>query len=216
MSTDLAAENLKSLKKPELADLCKARNLKVSGTKEELIQRLLGGSVTVTASTQSASAPKAATKPLTKPLTKALSKAATEVRSEEVVKRLAQVKLPIIQLRRNKFGNCIHMDTQLVFNIETRRAYGKQKVDGIVEPLTDEDIETCKMYKFAYVIPTNLDRNKSDLKSVAVEELNEEDMEEDELAEDDENDDDDDDDDEEFEEEPEEVDEIDEFDTTFE
>jgi hypothetical protein len=74
------------------------------------------------------------------------------------------------------------MQTGLVFNTD-KMVYGKQKDDDII-PLTPEDIELCKKYKFMYKLPENLNvsKNLDDIKIDEVEE--EEDLDDDDLEED--------------------------------
>jgi hypothetical protein len=51
------------------------------------------------------------------------------------------------------------MDTKLLFDETTQKVYGKQNYQtGQIDMLTSEDIETCQMYKFPFIIPENLDQ----------------------------------------------------------
>lgn len=153
-------ELLRGMSKAELTSLCKARGFKTTGTKDQLIGALTGKSV--------------------EPAKPAAKTAASKAKQQQApptppVKKVIQASVPTIQLRRNDFGNCEHRETGLVFDTDTKQVIGKQNKDGTIDSLTDEDIDTCNKYKFLYVIPTNLDRNKSDLKHVEVEELDAED-----------------------------------------
>ena len=75
------------------------------------------------------------------------------------------------------------MQTGLVFGTD-KVVYGKQTDSGDIIPLTAEDIELCKKYKFVYKLPENLNVNKSldDIKIDDVEE--EEDLDDEDLVDD--------------------------------
>lgn len=66
---------------------------------------------------------------------------------------------PIIQIRRNKYGNYEHEPTNLIFDKDEKIVIGKQENENIIE-LTEEDIESCKKFKFNYKLPENLDKGK--------------------------------------------------------
>jgi hypothetical protein len=173
------------LNKKELSDICKSKNLPVSGTKADLIKRIVG----VENNRKSDNKLKN-----------------NNTKQPEVIKKLIE-KIPTIQIRRNVFGNLVHSETLLVFNNSTKRAYGKQNDDGSVSDLTPDDIDLCHKYKFAYDIPENLDK-KDVLEDDDDDELDDEEVVEEEeldddigdLEDDDDDDVDDDDDEEELEE----------------
>ena len=165
-SEDILDPELMKLSKKELSDLCKAKNLPVSGTKADLIKRIVGNENNKGKSTTSK----------------------TSAKQPEIIKKLVE-KIPTIQIRRNNFGNFEHAETSLLFNNNTKRAYGRQNEDGSVSELTPEDIDLCHKYKFAYDIPENLDK-KDDVDDEDDEELDDEEViEEDEELEDEELDD---------------------------
>ena len=135
VSEDILDPELMKLNKKELSDLCKAKNLPISGTKADLIKRIVGtennkGKITTSKTTS---------------------------KQPEIIKKLVE-KIPTIQIRRNNFGNFEHDETRLLFNNNTKRAYGKQNDDGSVSELTPDDIDLCHKYKFAYDVPENLDK----------------------------------------------------------
>ena len=159
---DILDPELMKLNKKELSDLCKAKNLPVSGTKADLIKRIVGAETNKTKSTTSK----------------------TTSKQPEVIRKLVE-KIPTIQIRRNNFGNLEHSETHLLFNNVTKRAYGRQNEDGSISELTPEDIDLCHKYKFGYDIPENLDK-KDDIDDEDDEELDDEEeiIEEDEELED--------------------------------
>lgn len=160
-SEDILDPELMKLNKKELSDLCKAKNLPVSGTKADLIKRIVGNETNKGKSTTSK----------------------TTSKQPEVIKKLVE-KIPTIQIRRNNFGNFEHAETSLLFNNTTKRAYGRQNEDGSVSELTPEDIDLCHKYKFAYDVPENLDK-KDNIDDEDDEELDDEEVvEEDEELED--------------------------------
>ena len=141
---------LSKMSKNELVELCKAKNLKVTGTKPELIQRLVSFE----------SEPKKVTPPAA------------------VQPKLVHKENPPIALYRNKFGNFEHTNTNFVFNEKTEKVYGKQNPDGTVSDLSLDDIETCNQWKFTYDIPMNLEDGKNVTTDKALLELEEEEEEE--------------------------------------
>lgn len=151
LPTSTNNSQLEKLNKKELVELCKAKGIRHTGTKNDLIVRL-SGQDTITTSKKTE--------------TKATSK------DPPVVKNLV-AKIPTVPIRRNQFGNFEHPETSLVFNNKTQKVFGKQNDDGTVEDLTPEDIDICNKYKFSYQLPENLDK-KLDLADVKVEELEEE------------------------------------------
>lgn len=116
------------LEKKELVELCKSKNLKIGGTKKDLVDRILKYD-----------------EELNKP------------QKVEIVKKLVE-KIPSIQIHKNNWGNFEHTDTSLVFNNKTQKIFGKQNKDGTISKLTKNDIDICNKYKFSYVIPDNLDK----------------------------------------------------------
>ena len=131
LKDDILDPELMKLNKKELSEMCKAKNLPISGTKADLIKRLLSKEI-----------PKNTINEKTK--------------NSEIVKKLVE-KIPTIQIKKNSFGNYEHNESKLLFNNTTKRAFGKQNPDGTIATLTTEDIDLCHKYKFTYDIPENLD-----------------------------------------------------------
>lgn len=150
---------LLKMTKTELVELCKSKGLKISGSKQELADRILNAETNKKES-------------LFTDIKKSSQKS-----SPTVIKKLVE-KIPSIQIRRNKFDNFVHEETGLVFNNKTQKVYGKQNSDGTVSDLTSEDIDLCNKYKFSYYIPDNLDK-KSNIKDIDIKDLDDsEDVEE--------------------------------------
>ena len=133
---DILDPELMKLNKKELTEMCKSKNLPISGTKADLIKRLVSKE----------------DQKQTK-LTPINKKSDTA----EVVKKLVK-NIPAIQINKNSFGNYEHAESRLVFNNTTKRAFGKQNDDGSISELTAEDIDLCHKYKFTYDIPENLNK----------------------------------------------------------
>lgn len=163
VSSEITPETIAKSSAVELKAMCKTKGLKCSGKKEELVARLLeslSGKPTEVKQTTLKAPP---------------IKKATPAPATEIAKKITGA-IPAIPIRRNAFGNFEHFATKLVLvgvNEKTSKVVGKQKDDGTVAPLTEEDIELCKQYKFNYEIPENLDTNKG-LKNVKIEGLDEE------------------------------------------
>lgn len=136
-----------------LKALCRKHSLKVTGKKEILIQRLVdfmnNGS-----ESKSVSGSK-----------KKSSKKNVESKIQTAIKE----KIPVIQIRRNQFGNYEHKETGFVFSKIDKNVIGKQNDSGVLDELTEDDIELCNKYKFKYVIPSNL--NKKSIKDTIVDEI---------------------------------------------
>ena len=165
LSNNTDSETLLKCNKQELNAMCKKRGLKCSGTKSELLSRLLGKEVVVD-------------KKVTK---KTVNK--SKVETTDVVKKLT-AKIPNIVIRRNQFNNYEHPDSKLIFDNETKYVIGKQNDDGSVDDLTEDDIDLCNAFKFKFKLPDNLD-SKVSLDDVIVDELEEEEEDLDEIEEED-------------------------------
>jgi len=165
--TDITMEKIMVATKDMLVAMCKKKGLKQSGKKEELYKRLVDSlSSTSTVETK-----------------KAVSTSSSSTKKEDapVIKSIKE-RTAELAIRKNKFGNYEHFESGIVFNNETKMAIGHQNTTGKVDSLTDNDIETCKKYKFKYTLPENLSVDKG-LNNVKVEDVDDED--EDELDEDD-------------------------------
>ena len=143
------------MNKNELIEICKTKGIKVSGTKNELIERLLNGGVVSSKNEKN-----------------------TKITpcEPEIIKKLVS-KLPTISISRNKFGNYEHSETLFVFNNKNKKVIGKQNADGTISNLTKDDIDICNKYKFGFEIPENLDSNKNGA-DVEIDELDEKEDEE--------------------------------------
>lgn len=132
---DLAPERLLRCLKTELVALCKKRGVKCTGNKAQLIKNLLGK----TGAELSASK----------------SKKTKKTSAAPVAKRLA-LAAPVLELRKNKFGNYEHFETGFVFNKVSKKVIGKQSPDGSVIPLTTLHIDECKRLNLDYALPENI------------------------------------------------------------
>ena len=152
--------DLLKLGKSELIEMCKAKALKVSGSKQDLVDRIMNAEANKIV---------------------AVAEKKGQKTSPPIIKKLVE-KIQNIHIKRNKFNNFEHEETSLVFNNKTQKVYGKQNPDGTVSDLTPEDINLCNKYKFSYYIPDNLDK-KSNMKDVELKELDDEDELEEEVEE---------------------------------
>ena len=153
---EFSLDRIYKANKAELSAMCKAKGLKCTGTKDELISRLNGGSDKNEMKKESddKSAKKETKKEQGKNNMPSLLRAITS-------------KISDTPIKRNQFGNFEHAETRLVFNRDTQTVNGKQQDDGTVSSLTDEDIELCKKFKFNFKIPDNLDKDNLDNVKVA-------------------------------------------------
>ena len=192
-STGLVVDNqLMKLGRNELVEMCKGKGLKVGGTKNNLVSRIQQYENNKTTNIFKTENEKSQAK-------------SNGPGSNVVISKLVE-KIPVIEIKKNKFGNYEHFDSSLVFDNKTQKIYGKQSSDGTISKLTKEDIDTCNKYKFSYVLPDNLDED--DDEEIEYEEVVEVDDEQ--VADEEEEEDDDEEQDEEEEEEEEEEIELDE------
>jgi hypothetical protein len=126
---------LLGLKKDVLQTMCKDRSLPASGSKPDLIDRLLN---------RNEPKPKK-----TKTKTKKPKNAEAPVLSTLTAKTL--------NVRRNDFGNYEDLDTGFIFDPSSNIVVGKQNPDGSIDNLVLPDVEKCIELKYAYRLPTNLE-----------------------------------------------------------
>lgn len=178
MSVEFNAETMSKLTVAELKAICKQRNLKLSGTKSDIIGRLMGKPEAESpkeAKPSKDAKPSKETKtaePKPKTAAKKAEVAQAKVLDTPVVKKILSNNIKQVLITRNKFNRYEHAETGLVFANETRTVIGKQLPDGTIDHLTEEDIDTCNAFKFQYELPPNLD-HKAKLNDVVVKELDE-------------------------------------------
>lgn len=159
--TEITREKILGGSKDMLIAMCKKAGVKVTGKKEELVQRL---TEFLANKNDKKVEPKVEKK--------------TEKTDQPVIRTMKE-RTAELAIRKNKFGNFEHTQTGLVFNTENKMVYGRQVDDAVVD-LTVEDIELCKKYKFPYKIPENLNTSKN-LDDIKIEDLEEEVLDEDDL-----------------------------------
>jgi hypothetical protein len=155
-SSSPAAKELENLTKTQLIEMCKTKNLKVSGTKNELIARILESESII------------------RPTPHVVQTTTTTavVRSPTIIKKLVD-KIPKLEIKRNSDGYYVHEETSFVFDTKTQKVYGKLDKNNKIEELSADDIDICNKYKFSYVLPNNLDK-KINILDVKVDELDDE------------------------------------------
>jgi len=169
---DLDEEIIKKSTIPELKKLCEKHGLKSTCKKKEelcdrLKQFLLDGKIE-------------------EKEPKRKVKETSEYNSSAKVFKYIQNDDKIV-INKNKFGNYEHDETKLVFNKITKEVMGYQLENGEIRDIDVDDIELCKKYKFAYILPKNLVlKNIDDLKIEEEEDSSEEEFEEIEESEDEE------------------------------
>ena len=115
----------------ELKAFCKQLKLTVGGKKQDLIDRILksrqNGSQNGSQNTTETKQETTSDKP----------------KKKRSPNRMPNIPVSSIQIKKNEHGNYEHPETKLVFNREERAVIGKQKDDGTIGVLTEEDIEVC-------------------------------------------------------------------------
>ena len=161
---ELLRESADKYSKTELVELCKTKNLKYSGTKDELYGRLISSSggnnnneniIKSTIDTKKKNNNK---------------KKSILPKNEPKIFQFVKTKVPEIKISKNAFGHKEHKETGFIFD-ENDKVYGKQNVDGTICFLDENDIDICKQYKFGYIIPTNLEHSSKNNQEEIVEEL---------------------------------------------
>jgi hypothetical protein len=145
--------------KKTLEAICRIRKLKISGKKEELQTRILESTGQIVEKKEVETPKVKVKKTPTKKITP----------SSSVLQKLEE-KSHTYDIGRNKWNNYEHLETRFVFDPNDKSVYGRQCDDGSVVELVRDDIELCKKYKFAYVIPSNLNKN-TDGGDVEIDEL---------------------------------------------
>jgi hypothetical protein len=158
-SLSSAAKELEILTKTQLIEMCKTKNLKVSGNKTELIARILE------------------TESKTQPVVSVPAQVSQQ--PPQIIKKLVE-KIPKLEIKRNAAGYFVHAETSFVFDTKTQKVYGKLVGEDKLEELTADDIDICNKYKFSYILPNNLDK-KINILDVKVDELDDDVELEDEL-----------------------------------
>ena len=126
-SNQKESNSLTKKTKAQLVELCKKYNLKITGKKSVLIERLNKRNK----------------------LGKLVQKSGNMV--------------PVIQIRKNSFGNYEHLDTGFVFSKVEQKVIGVQNKDGTIRSLVSEDLELCNKFKFAYQMPELLEVNTDEI-----------------------------------------------------
>ena len=167
-SLSSAAKELEILTKTQLIEMCKSKNLKVSGNKIELISRILD----VESKTQPV-----------------VQSGISHPQQPQIIKKLVE-KIPKLEVKRNAAGYYVYahkleghngsVETSFVFDTKTQKVYGKLIGEDQIEELSAEDIDICNKYKFSYILPNNLDK-KINILDVKVDELDDDVELEDEL-----------------------------------
>jgi len=140
--SEFTLEELSSKKKTELQGICKDRKLKVTGKKEEIIDRILSFKI------------------------QQKSINSTKSNSAKTLLQSLNTPPPAIRIRRNAWGNYEHPEHHFVFDKVTEVVVGIQLDNGTVKDLDEESIELCNKYKYKYVLPDNLDKNTKSINDI--------------------------------------------------
>ena len=124
----------------KLKEMCRAKNLKVTGKKADLVQRLENPAAPENRAGNTTRKKKSLFKP------------------KDVTKIVEKPRGPISKLavRKNAEGYYVHLETHLVFDPKSQKAVGRWK-DGQVKWLTKHDVEVCIKLGVSYELPENLD-----------------------------------------------------------
>jgi hypothetical protein len=123
-------EHLLTLKRDELVKLCVEHKKAKSGTKSDLIARLLGDPVEA------------------KPKKKKVN--TIQKNTLQQLEPHIQKHTPVILIERNQHGQFQHIESGLVFDPHTKKVIGKSSGSESLELLDLEDLEVCHKYHFQY------------------------------------------------------------------
>lgn len=74
----------------------------------------------------------------------------------QITEQLISSRVNAVHFYKNNWGRYENTNTGFVYDPAIKRIYGKQMMDGVVAPLTLNDIEHCKDLMIDYVLPTKL------------------------------------------------------------
>jgi hypothetical protein len=122
-------EELDKKLKPEVKEICKKENIKTTNmNKSEMIQAYI--------------------------------EKIQNPEKEEINHKLPDkfVEKPeAIHIRKNKYGNLEHLETNFVFDENSKKVIGVQLDDGTIKSLSKNDLNICNKYNFNYETPENLE-----------------------------------------------------------
>ena len=133
-SVEHTQETLTKLKLPELKALCKEKKLPVSGTKAELVQRILGLETSSAKNNKDVKS------------VKKQKVSVNEMLQKPVFNHLAKQAQHFV-IKRNIHGNYEHLETHLVFSLD-KKVIGVQEETGEIRDLNVLDLENVNRYHF--------------------------------------------------------------------
>ena len=146
--TEITDQQIMNANMAELKAICKQLKLTVGGKKQDLVDRILksrqNGSQNTTETKQETTSDKP--------------------KKKRSPNRMPNIPVSSIQIKKNDHGNYEHPETKLVFSREEKTVIGKQKDDGTISVLTEEDIELCNQFKFTYRMPEKI-QTSADVKN---------------------------------------------------
>ena len=163
------------MKVAELKAICKERGLAVVGTKATFIDRILGLAEEtkkkatikkkkyVSVPDSDNEEPKATRKTKKDQVSDSDNeepepkKKATRKKVVKAVPKVIEIsKLDDINIVLDEYGNSIHQETGLAFNLDNE-VIGKVDEEGHIMPLNREDLDVCKLYHLSYKLPSDFD-----------------------------------------------------------
>ena len=155
---------LMAMSKLELREKCASMSLGVSGSKKELVAKILGKQ-----ETESKSEPKSEPKSKSTKPSKSRSEKKQTKKDGTSNKVLESIKVDeTFIFLPNKHGNFEDASTGFVIDPSSSKVIGRQKANGTVSPLTKEDVQECIRLKLPFDLPLSLDDENEEEGDMAV------------------------------------------------
>lgn len=164
-------DELMALKLAELQKICNERGLTKSGTKQALVDRIVGVPQTLAVETKApAKKAKAAKKPVSKEFisgsesdseseapAKPAKKAPKKAKAPKPIPVIETIKQAEYVLSVDKYGNYVHEETGFVFDKDNDEVIGTVDAEGNVRSLTKAQVLECRRYNFPFLMPSDIE-----------------------------------------------------------
>lgn len=160
---ELKMEDITTSNVVQLKAMCKKYNLKVSGVKKDLQDRLIDVIKTAQPVQTSDNSQHTRTTKREVAEEKKMKMVSASLSKKEMITSIIRNSTPRKILKKNMYGNYVDDDTSFVFS-DDKMVIGKQNPkNGSIDKLTKEDIDKCNSLRYQFIIPTNLNTLRTTL-----------------------------------------------------